>query len=204
MPWYPALALPQGLPLRVQAEGCEEQLLGDSIAAPRCRNGTAREQFGVPYERDVGVHERALDYIFPFQLRTQPRCVDNGIGALEATHVPGMPSLPANRAFVLQFRAQHAGTPLALGRTRRTPGVWRGSAFRHLQAQLLAFLVARLLTGANRVPPRPRELPRTLQGAGASAWGPESRVGRAGSMSPLQIGGWEETTGTVSVIPRPW
>ena len=60
------------------------------------------------------------------------------------------PSLPANRAFVVQFRAQPAGTPLRWeGRVEHLVS-WQVMRF-HSQEELVAFIV-RVLTEAPDAP----------------------------------------------------
>jgi hypothetical protein len=63
------------------------------------------------------------------------------------------PSLPANRAFVVQFRAQPEGTPLRW--EGRIEHLVSGEVMRFdSQDQLLAFM-RRLLTGAQSPPTAP-------------------------------------------------
>jgi hypothetical protein len=65
----------------------------------------------------------------------------------------GMPSLPANRAFVVQFRAQSEGGPLRW--EGRVEHVVTGEVMRFdSQEQLLAFM-AQLLTGGQCPPTGP-------------------------------------------------
>ncbi len=65
----------------------------------------------------------------------------------------GTPSLPANHAFVVQFRAQQKGTPLRW--EGRVEHLVSGEALRFdSQEELLAF-VRRLLTGAQSPPTAP-------------------------------------------------